>query len=194
MFTIIFSIVIVLVYLLDTFVVVPKGIPIFTKEHIWVGDKQGYFTKALKLSEEKIKKGQVWRLFTQVFLHVGVFHILMNVGAMLIVGLAVEEMLGWWKTLLCFVGSSFISALCMAFGFKLNDGEGASTGIYGLIAVFLLLAIKNGTILFSAMPWYLLILLAIYTVGGMFMDKTTSWEHVTGFIGGLLVGSLFVFI
>lgn len=76
--------------------------------------------------------------------------------------------------------------------YKLHEGEGASTGIYGLIAVFVILAVKNGTVFFSPVPPLALIVLAIYTVGGMFMGKATAWEHISGFAGGLLMGLVFV--
>ena len=80
----------------------------------------------------------------------------------------------------------------MAFIYKLHEGEGASTGIYGLIAVFVMLAIKNGTVFFSPVPWVALIVLAIYTIGGMLLGKATVFEHISGFAGGLLMGSVFV--
>ena len=76
----------------------------------------------------------------------------------------------------------------MAFVYKLQEGEGASTGIYGLIAVFVMLAIKNGTVFFSPVPSTALIILAIYTVGGMLVGKATAFEHISGFTGGLLFG------
>ena len=43
--------------------------------------------------------------------------------------------------------------LYMAFVFKLHEGEGASPGIYGLIAVFVILAFRSGTVFFSPVPW-----------------------------------------
>ena len=76
----------------------------------------------------------------------------------------------------------------MAFVYKLQEGEGASTGIYGLIAVFLMLAVKNGTVMFSDLPVFTLIILAVYTVGGMLVGKATAFEHISGFAGGLLMG------
>ena len=76
----------------------------------------------------------------------------------------------------------------MAFVYKLHEGEGASTGIYGLIAVFVILAVKNGTVFFSPVPTIALIVLAIYTVGGMLVGKATAFEHISGFVGGLLTG------
>lgn len=67
---IILAAVIDICFILDTFVFVPKGVDKFSRQHILDGDKTGALTKALKMSCTKIKKGQVWRLVTQVFLHV----------------------------------------------------------------------------------------------------------------------------
>jgi rhomboid protease GluP len=131
-------------------------------------------------------------LVSSSLLHIGTWHIVSNITAMLIVGYAVESQLGLIKTAICFIGSVLISGLFMAFVYKLQEGEGASTGIYGLIAVFLMIAIKNGTLMFSDLPILALIILGIYTVGGMFVGKATAFEHISGFTGGLLFGLILI--
>ena len=191
-FTITFCAIILVIYLLDNFIVIPKTATVTLKEKLWSGHNKGYINHALHLSEKKIKKGQVWRLVSSSLLHIGTWHIISNITATLIVGCAVESQLGAIKTALCFIGSALISGLYMAFVFKLHEGEGASTGIYGLIAVFVMLAVKNGTVFFSPVPTMALIVLAIYTVGGMFMDKATAFEHISGFAGGLLMGFILI--
>ena len=187
-FTITFCAIILIVYILDNFVIIPKTAAVTLKEKLWSGHNKGYINHALHLSEKKIKKGQVWRLVSSSLLHIGTWHIVSNITATLIVGYAVESQLGAGKTALCFIGSVFVSGLFMAFGYKLQEGEGASTGIYGLIAVFVMLAVKNGTVFFSPVPAIALIVLAIYTVGGMLVGKATAFEHISGFVGGLLMG------
>ena len=191
-FTITFCAIILVIYILDNFILIPKTETVTLKEKLWSGHNKGYINHALHLSEKKIKKGQVWRLVSSSLLHIGTWHIISNITATLIVGYAVESQLGSLKTALCFIGSAFISGLYMAFVYKLHEGEGASTGIYGLIAVFVMLAIKNGTVFFSPVPAIALIVLAIYTVGGMFMGKATAWEHISGFAGGLLMGFILI--
>ena len=185
-FSIVFVLVTVLTFILDTFVFLPKGTKILTKPHLIDGDKVGYITKALKLDYRKIKKGQVWRLFSQVFLHVGLPHLIFNCSALLVVGYALETEIGTIKTALCFFFSALFSGLIMAFGLKFTDGQGASTGIYGLIAMFIFFAIKNHTVFFSDLHWIFLILLTIYTVFGMLINKIDRWEHSTGFFGGII--------
>lgn len=191
-FTITFCAIIFVIFILDNFIIIPKTATVTLKEKLWSGHNKGYINHALHLSEKKIKKGQVWRLVSSSLLHIGTWHIISNITATLIVGYAVESQLGSLKTALCYIGSAFISGLYMAFVYKLHEGEGASTGIYGLIAVFVMLAVKNGTVFFSPVPTIALIILAIYTVGGMFMGKATAWEHISGFAGGLLMGFILI--
>ena len=191
-FTITFCAIILVIYILDNFILIPKTETVTLKEKLWAGHNKGYINHALHLSEKKIKKGQVWRLVSSSLLHIGTWHIISNITATLIVGYAVESQLGSLKTALCFIGSVVVSGLFMAFVYKLQEGEGASTGIYGLIAVFVMLAVKNGTVFFSPVPTIALIVLAIYTVGGMLLGKATAWEHISGFAGGLLMGFILI--
>jgi rhomboid protease GluP len=189
-FTISFCAVIVAVYILDTFFLIPKSVTVTRKEKLLSGHNKGNLNRALHLSAQKIKKGEVWRLVSSALLHVGTLHILLNTAAMLIVGYAVETQLGAVKTIICYLVSAFCSGLFMAFVYKLREGEGASPGIYGLIAVFVILAFKNGTVRFSGVPVALLVLLTVYTVSGFFGGKATLAEHLSGLAGGVLIGLL----
>ena len=191
-FTITFCAIILFVYLLDNFIIIPKTETVTIKEKLWSGHNKGYINQALHLSEKKIKKGQVWRLGSSVLLHIGTWHIVSNITATLIVGYAVESQLGTAKTALCYIGATLVSGLYMALVYKLQEGEGASPGIYGLIAVFVMLSIKNGTVFFSPVPAIAFIVLAIYTVGGFLVGKTTAFEHISGFAGGLLIGFILI--
>ena len=191
-FTITFCAIILAIYVIDTFILIPKTEVISLKERFTVGHNKGYINKALRLSEKKIKEGQLWRLVSSSLLHVGSFHIISNLVATLIVGYAVESQLGAVKTTVCFVGSVLVSGLFMSLVYRLEEGEGASTGIYGLIAVFIILSVKYGTVMFSGLSLFSLIILAVYTIGGMFMGKATACEHLSGFVGGLLIGLIIV--
>ncbi|NLA76917.1 MAG: rhomboid family intramembrane serine protease [Clostridiales bacterium] len=193
-FTYAFTALIIIIYVLDTFVFVTKGVKRLTSQHILDGDKSGHILQALKLSAAKVKRGQVWRLITSALLHVSLSHIAGNAAALLIIGYAVESSLGSVKTLLCFVISSLISALVMTFVYKFDDGEGSSTGIYGLIAVYFLLAVKSGSLLFSPVSPYLLALAGVFFVGGFFSGSVNRREHTSGFIGGIVAGVLMIWI
>ena len=97
-FTITFCAIIFVIYLLDNFFIIPKTETVTLKEKMWAGHNKGYINNALHLSEKKIKSGQVWRLMSSSLLHIGTWHIVSNITAMLIVGYAVESQLGLLKT------------------------------------------------------------------------------------------------
>ncbi len=55
-FTIIACVIIVLIYVIDNFITIPKREKITLKEKLWTGHNRGYINHALHLSEKKIKK------------------------------------------------------------------------------------------------------------------------------------------
>lgn len=64
----------------------------------------GYYQLFLKGSKkgfsdyptfEKIKQGQVWRLFTPIFLHGDIFHLLFNMLWLIVLGKQIEKRLSW---------------------------------------------------------------------------------------------------
>ena len=190
-FTLSFCAVIIVIFILDNFFIIPKSETV-TRREMFFGHNKGYINRTLRLSESKIKGGQVWRLVSSALLHIGAPHIVTNTAAMLIVGYAVESRLGAVKTFICYIGAALISGLFMAFVYKLDEGEGASPGIFGLIAVFVILAAKSGTVMFSALPVATLIILGAYAVTGIITKKVIICEHLSGFVGGMLTGLLIV--
>ncbi len=192
-FTLVFCSVLCVIYILDTFILIPKSADIKSKEMWLTGHNKGYINRVLHLSESKIKKGQIWRLVSSSLLHIGVPHIAFNIIALIIIGFAVEPRLGSTKTALCFIVSVLVSGLFMSFVYRLQEGEGASTGIFGLFAVFILLAVKNGTVLFSDVHPVFLIILALYAISGMVTGKASVCEHISGFAGGLFIGIPLIF-
>ena len=192
-FTISFCAVIVIIYLFDSLVLIPRSETVTIKEKLLTGHNKGYINRALHLSCTKIKKGEIWRLVSSCLLHIGLPHIVTNTVAMLIAGYAVESELGAVRAFICFAVSVLVSGLYMAFVYKLDEGEGASTGIFGMIAVFILLAVRNGTVMFSPLPIFALIILGIYFITGFTGGKTTLFEHLSGFAGGLISGAVIIY-
>ena len=56
-FTIAFCGVILIIYILDNFFVIPKTETVSLREKLWSGHNKGYINHALHLSEKKIKGG-----------------------------------------------------------------------------------------------------------------------------------------
>ena len=56
-FTITFCAIILIIYILDNFLIIPKTETVSLKEKLWSGHNKGYINHALHLSEKKIKSG-----------------------------------------------------------------------------------------------------------------------------------------
>lgn len=85
---------------------------------------------------ELIRIGQVWRLICPLFLHLNLFHILMNLWVQSRVGLTMEEKYGSKKLLATYFGvgilANMISAAVLFCG---QMKAGASTAVFALIGV-----------------------------------------------------------
>ncbi len=61
---------------------------------------------------EKVREGQVWRLFTPALLHGGLFHIFFNLAWLLTVGVQMEKRLGAGRYLLFILLTAAVSNVC----------------------------------------------------------------------------------
>ena len=84
---------------------------------------------------EKIKQGEVWRLFTPIFLHGDIFHILFNMAWAIIIGRQIESRIGVWKTILFIMITAAISntAQYLMSGPNFIGYSGVLCGMFGFI-------------------------------------------------------------
>ena len=188
--TISLCLILLIIFLLDTFLLVPKDVRIFSVSHIIDGDKTGFLTQYLKLVTPKVIHGQIWRPLTSMFLHAGLVHIIFNLISLANLGAVLEDKIGGKKFLLLFLLSGLFSAVCMMILTGIEDGLGASTGIFGLLGVLLILLVKNSRSVLSEIQPLNWIILAVMVVAGNATDHITRLEHLTGTIGGMLLGLL----
>jgi rhomboid protease GluP len=88
-----------------------------------------------------IAAGEYWRLFTSMFLHVGLAHIFFNGYALLIIGTELERLFGWARFLAVYLLSGLFGSLA-SYALVPNLAAGASGAIFGLVgalAAFFLL-------------------------------------------------------
>jgi len=134
--------------------------------------------------------GQYWRLFTAMFLHAGLFHIMFNAWALWVFGTMVERDFGTARYLaIFFVTGFFASATSYAFGPVNQLAVGASGAIFGIFGAFvaynwrrrhLAMAAQN---LRWAMTLILLNAVLAFTLGAI------DWRaHLGGFVAGVAAG------
>ncbi|MBI4895411.1 MAG: rhomboid family intramembrane serine protease [Candidatus Aenigmarchaeota archaeon] len=82
-----------------------------------------------------------WTIITSIFVHGDITHLLSNMLVLFFFGLALEEELGWKKTLGIFMLAAFAGQLVSVFYYAPSVlSLGASAGIFGLIGVGILVS------------------------------------------------------
>lgn len=135
-----------------------------------------------------VYQGQVYRLFTAMFLHGGLAHVLFNMYALYIVGNTVEPIFGRLRFLaIYFLGGLTGSALSLALGDPLSPSVGASGAVFALFAA-------EATHLYQHRGVYanvkgrlrhMLFLIGMNLVIGLFPgSRIDNWGHIGGVLGG----------
>lgn len=134
--------------------------------------------------------GQYWRLFTAMFLHAGLFHILFNSWALWIFGTVVERDFGTRRFLLIFFVTGFVaSATSYAFGPLTMVGVGASGAIFGVFGAFVAYNYRRRHLAQAAQNLRFAMTLILINALLSFAWGTIDWRaHVGGFLAGVVAG------
>ena len=136
------------------------------------------------------KNGELYRLFTSIFLHIGIVHLLCNMYTLFIIGKEIEGLFGKLKFIIIYILSGICgSILSIAFNYN-TVSAGASGAIFGLLGALLYFGYYyrtylGATIRSSIIPAIILNLLIGFTVSGI-----DNAAHIGGLIGGILSAML----
>lgn len=138
---------------------------------------------------ELVAAGQVWRLFTAMFLHIGVIHLLFNLYALNALGPLVEGYFGHARfTAIYLIGGLFGSLASYAFSPAPSAGaSGAIFALAGAITVYFLKYRENFGARGRAILNNMLIVIGINLVFGLAQPGIDNWGHMGGLVGGALV-------
>jgi rhomboid protease GluP len=165
---------IVVLYII-CFLIFPGQLLIQSKEAIFY----------LSQINELILTGEIYRLFTAMFLHANVVHLASNLLFLLIFATRLEELKRGFTVFVVFIGSGLIGNLA-TLSFVLVEIDfislGASGAIFGLLGALLYLLQGKGKHERRKM-YYLLAIFLIITVG----QDTNVISHVAGFFGGYIL-------
>jgi len=129
--------------------------------------------------------GQWWRLFTAIFLHIGIFHLLFNMYALFYIGLLLEPYLGKARFLAAYLISGIAASITSLWWNDLIISAGASGAIFGMYGVFLSLLSTN--LLDKSVKKALLTSIAIFVVYNLLNGlKQGSGIDNAAHIGGLV--------
>jgi rhomboid protease GluP len=140
-------------------------------------------------------QGEAWRLITSCFLHIGIFHLLMNLYALFYIGLLLEPYLGKSRFATAYILSGITGSIASIFWNDLTISAGASGAIFGMYGVFVALLTSN--IIEKSARQTLLTSIAIFVgyniVVGLKPDSgIDNAAHIGGLIGGIIFGYAFL--
>jgi rhomboid protease GluP len=139
-------------------------------------------------------KGEWWRMFTSLFVHIGIIHLLTNMVALLFVGMTLEPLFGKSRFLTAYLLSGVCGGMLSLYLPPNTLSAGASGCIFGLLGIFLALSSVNLTDRENRKR--LLPVLAIYIaylfVGGLKEEHIDVSAHGGGLLGGLILGYAFL--
>ena len=132
------------------------------------------------------KNGQYFRLFTCMFLHIGLAHLICNMYSLYVIGREVENVFGKVKYLLIYIISGVCgSTLSLAFNHN-TISAGASGAIFGLLGALLYFGYYYRTYLGSAIKSAVIPVILANLVIGFLSTSIDNAAHIGGLIGGVL--------
>lgn len=132
------------------------------------------------------KAGDYYRLFTSIFLHAGIIHLVCNMYSMYVLGPQVESFYGKLKYLTIFIASG-ISGSLLSTAFSSNNivGVGASGAIFGLLGSILYFGYHYRVYLGNVLKSQILPLIILNLGLGFILTGIDNFAHIGGLIGGV---------
>ncbi|GAC1416657.1 MAG: hypothetical protein NVSMB57_11970 [Actinomycetota bacterium] len=139
-----------------------------------------------------LPRTQLWRMFTAMFLHLGVLHIAFNMYALVVFGRSVEMRYGKARFLGLYIASGLLgSGVSLAFHQAPFFGVGASGAIYGVLGGLFGFVVSNRHLPGSLqMLQRLAFIVVLNFVLGLRLN-VDFYAHMGGLVGGFLIAVVF---
>lgn len=135
-----------------------------------------------------VAHGQVWRLFTAMFLHIGVIHLLFNLYALNALGPMTEGFFGHKRFLAIYLLGGLFGSLA-SYAFSPAASAGASGAVFALVGattVYFLRYHQNFGTRGRAILQNMAVVIVINLIFGYSMPGIDNWGHIGGLFGGAL--------
>lgn len=133
-----------------------------------------------------IRYGHYYRLFTGIFLHGSIFHLIFNSYALYVIGSQIESFLGKFKFLIIYLAGGLMGSL-FSITFNGNTASiGASGAIFGLMGALVYFGYHYRVYLGNVIKSQIIPLIVFNLVLGFVMSGVDNSAHIGGLIGGTL--------
>jgi rhomboid protease GluP len=138
--------------------------------------------------------GEYLRLFTSMFLHGSIIHVLMNMYALYLIGANVEGLFGHLRFGLIYLLGGLVGALASAAFSRFSFSVGASGAVFAIFAAEMIYLYRhrkllgaNGRRQLQSLVVVALLNLSVGLLGARTVEGAgiDNWAHVGGFIGGM---------
>lgn len=136
-----------------------------------------------------IMEGEWWRIVSSMFLHIGVFHLFMNMLALYYLGTAVESIYGSSRFLIIYFLSGIGGGLT-SFAFNFHVAAGASGALFGLFGALLYFGTVQRRLFRQTMGRNLILILLINIIFGFLIPQIDMGAHLGGLIAGFIASGI----
>lgn len=141
------------------------------------GANNQYFVLQLK---------EYYRLFTSMFLHIGILHLFVNCYSLFIVGSQIESFFGKIKYIIIYIFSGLCGSL-LSICFSNSISAGASGAIFGLLGSLLYFGYHHRLYLNNAIRKQIIPLIVYNLLLGFLISGIDNAAHIGGLLGGILI-------
>ncbi|GAA0296130.1 rhomboid protease GluP [Gracilibacillus halotolerans] len=132
-----------------------------------------------------IMDGEYWRFITSMFLHIGTFHLLLNMLALYFLGTLTERIFGNSRYFLIYMIAGLTGGLA-SFAFNPAVAAGASGAIYGLFGALLYFGWRNKEVFMKTIGMNVFTILGINIIFGFIAPQIDVGGHLGGLVGGFI--------
>ena len=141
-----------------------------------------------------VQNGQFWRLFTCMFLHFGIVHLLYNMLCLFTLGDLLERVGGTWKYLVVYLAGGLAGNVVSVL-FSLRSAQpavsaGASGCIFAVIGALLWLVIRNKGRLGGIRLDRMILMVVLMAAQGFLEGGTDNAAHLGGLAAGFILAVL----
>ncbi|GAB3523866.1 rhomboid family intramembrane serine protease [Emticicia fontis] len=133
--------------------------------------------------------GQWWRILTSCFIHIGIFHLLMNMYALAYIGILLEPLLGKTRFITAYLLTGITASMTSLWWHDITISAGASGAIFGMYGVFLALLTTN--FIEPSQRKSLLASVSVFVIYNLIFGLRGGVDnaaHIGGLVGGIIIG------
>lgn len=140
------------------------------------------------------EKGEVYRLFTSMFLHFGIEHLVNNMLVLFVLGSRLERVVGKWRFLFIYLAGGLLgNIISLTADLSKNSytvSAGASGAVFGVMGAMIFVVIRNKGHLEDLSIKQILIMAVFSLYFGFASTGVDNAAHLGGLVSGFILAAV----